>query len=469
MDAQQIYDTFKTHAQGTQALAAAQQMVQELAAWYPDSAVSVQKLVNGIHGGWKGNAANLASQGLAPLAEHALASGEQLSTAQDLISRQVESFHRAASAVQPVPPPLTLTNIIAAAAGGQNPPPLLDQIAHRQAAQQSNVDVYNRYVGASQYNASNMPALSDTISTPSAPVAAAPPPPPAPPVSTPASNAPARHTATPTISGSQGYVPATGTSGRVSAAPNITGVATTGGTTVTSAAMPAAPQPVMPGPAPVGSGPGTGTVGATVNPVPVEPIVPISGMPTGAGVWPPASGDGGFASGGRGYPPPEGAPAAGGRSGPGVPPGEGNGTGVGPRGGVGAVGEALGEPGMAVPRSGAGPSVVGGPAGGLPGEGENPGARSGAVAGVAAEEEAMAAEGGITARPGQAGMTGPIMGGHGGRGGEDDEHKRRYGVDEDGDERFGTDKKTVPPVIGESAAEREQRYADDADRHKRDR
>jgi len=58
--------------------------------------------------------------------------------------------------------------------------------------------------------------------------------------------------------------------------------------------------------------------------------------------------------------------------------------------------------------------------------------------------------------------------GRGAKGGEDAEHKRRYGADEDGDARFGPTERVAPPVLGETAAEREQRHADEAGRHRRD-
>jgi hypothetical protein len=38
----------------------------------------------------------------------------------------------------------------------------------------------------------------------------------------------------------------------------------------------------------------------------------------------------------------------------------------------------------------------------------------------------------------------------------------------DGEQRFGTEERTAPPVIGETPTEREQRHAQDAGRHHRD-
>jgi hypothetical protein len=128
-----------------------------------------------------------------------------------------------------------------------------------------------------------------------------------------------------------------------------------------------------------------------------------------------------------------------------------------------------GEPGVGGPRPVAG-AMPGKPVGdGVAGPGDGEAPRSGAVAGgLAAEEEAMAAEAGITSRPAMSGMAGPMMGGHGGHGDQDAEHTRRFMVDEDGETRFGTDEKTPPPVIGETAAEQAARYARDAARHRHD-
>ncbi len=418
MDAQQIYDNFHDQAKGTQGLAAAEQTAQELAAKYQDRAMTTQQMIDTIQSGWKGAAGEAASQGLAPLAENALNNHQHLGTGQDIVSRQVDSFHTAASQVQPVPAAPTLNDAIAAVAAGQSPQPILDQMENSQAAQQSNVDVYSRYVAASQYNTTNMPTLN-SVDTAGAPIAVVPP-------------------ATSQVSASQGAtrpaaptaaarVPVRGTSGRTSGSgARVSSAPSTGGTTRTSAAVPVISAPSTP--VPVSQPAGSGSV--NIGPVPVEPIVPVGGfLPPGAGEMLPGPG------GSRSLPPPDGLPGEGARSGLrsgsglGAPPGE-------------------GEP------------VAGGREGGVPGEGE--GGSSGVAPDVAAEEEAMAAERGVTAGPSAAG---PMLGGRGGKGGADAQHQRRYGLDEDGEARFGTQERTAPPVIGETPAEREHRYAKDAGRH----
>lgn len=106
--------------------------------------------------------------------------------------------------------------------------------------------------------------------------------------------------------------------------------------------------------------------------------------------------------------------------------------------------------------SGAGGGMAAfGPTGGAPGAGAGnlgAGKASGAGAGVVAGG-AAAARG--AAGMGRGGMGGGMMGGAGGgagkgQGGEDKEHKRASFLQEnDPNSLFGTDEKTVPPVIGE--------------------
>jgi len=58
-------------------------------------------------------------------------------------------------------------------------------------------------------------------------------------------------------------------------------------------------------------------------------------------------------------------------------------------------------------------------------------------------------EGAAGARGGAGGSGMPMGGGRGGRGQDDQEHKRPSWLVETDEGIFGTDEKTVPPVIGE--------------------
>ncbi|MGH3623051.1 MAG: PPE domain-containing protein, partial [Sciscionella sp.] len=175
VDAQQIFDNFHTHATGTGSLGAGQQAAFQLASSYQYRAITIQKLIDDIKSGWIGNAASAAAHGLAPLAENTLQTGIDLDAAQDLAYRQVDSFHAAVAHVRPPPPEPQLQNIIQASQFGFTPDSMLAQIRRSNDIAQSNVDAYDSYVKASQFNSTNLPDLSATMQPPTADVGVVPP------------------------------------------------------------------------------------------------------------------------------------------------------------------------------------------------------------------------------------------------------------------------------------------------------
>jgi hypothetical protein len=445
MDPQAIYDNFHTHAQGTPGLAGAQQTAEQLAAKYQDRAISTQQLIDGVQTGWKGAASEAAAQGLTPLAVSALDTGGHLTTGHGIVGQQVDSFHTAASEVQPVPPAPQMSNVIAAAATGQDTTPMIDQISHNYTVQASNVVAYSKYVSASQGNTSSLPQITP-VDAPTAPVSITTPPPAASAGSGGTAHAPtvsggaANRTNATRASGAGG----SGSGSSVSQPPAGSGSPTppsgsgSSGSTTTSSATPRVTLPPQSSP----TGPGGGS-GPGQNP-PLGLSGP-GGAPGGGGVWP---GGGGPTSGLPGD-------------------GENVGTGPGSRSGIGPIDEETG--GLGGIRSGTGSQggrVPFGTNSGAGGAGGEPGAgsRSGAGAGTAgaAEDEALAAERG----PGGMSSTaaGPMGAGRG-RGGEDAEHHRKFGVEEDGEELFGLTDAVMPPVVGENGAEREERYAEEDSRH----
>ncbi len=190
----------------------------------------------------------------------------------------------------------------------------------------------------------------------------------------------------------------------------------------------------------VGTGPGTFTSG--VGPGGVGPGSPGfngggGGSPVGAGSGPgggfgmPIGGFGGTGFGGGG---------AGGGSGG----GSGFGSGGGSAGGSGGAG------GGGLGKSGFGP----GGSGGATGDNSSSAAGARSAAGAAAAEESALGRGvagtrGVAGEPGGSGMGGGMGAGRGQRGKDDEEHKRAsFLVEADPDSIFGTDERTVPPVIG---------------------
>jgi hypothetical protein len=191
----------------------------------------------------------------------------------------------------------------------------------------------------------------------------------------------------------------------------------------------------------VGTGPGTFTSG--VGPGGVGPGSPGfngggGGSPVGVGSDP---------SGGFGMP--VGGFGGAGFGGGGAAGGSGGGSGFG--GGGGSTGGAGGSGGSGLGKSGFGPGGSGGAAG------DNSSSAAGArsAAGAAAAEESALGRGvagtrGMAGEAGGSGMgAGGMGGGRGQRGKDDEEHKRAsFLVEADPDSIFGTDERTVPPVIG---------------------
>ncbi|OZM72847.1 hypothetical protein CFN78_13955 [Amycolatopsis antarctica] len=140
----------------------------------------------------------------------------------------------------------------------------------------------------------------------------------------------------------------------------------------------------------------------------------------------------------------------GGVGGGGFGPGGGSGAGGG-AGSIGGIGGGGFGPGGGSGSGGFGP----GGSGSALGAGSSTGAGSGSGAGAAGGVRGGAIGAGGAGAAGGRGMGGGMgmgaMGGagRGGQGGDDDEHTSKYLVQEDGNEIFGTDELTAPPVIGE--------------------
>jgi hypothetical protein len=125
-----------------------------------------------------------------------------------------------------------------------------------------------------------------------------------------------------------------------------------------------------------------------------------------------------------------------------------DGSGGGGFGGFGAGGFGGGSGGSGFGSGGSGGSGFGSGSGGSGGGASGSGAQSGA--GAAAAEKAAMGGSAAGARGGAGAAGSPMMGGGRGQRGQDDqEHKRPSWLVESDDGIFGTDERTVPPVIGE--------------------
>jgi hypothetical protein len=159
---QEIYDNFHD-GRGPEGLVGGAAIVNEVANSYQERADQIHKLVARMEPAWQGDAAGAARRGAGPLlVEHEL-SGMSLVTAQDLTNRQAGSFGDAKNAVMPMPPEPEPTNPMAMLV---SPTAVVDferQVDVYNTAAQHNVDVMNRYTGATDYNTTNLPSGYGTL------------------------------------------------------------------------------------------------------------------------------------------------------------------------------------------------------------------------------------------------------------------------------------------------------------------
>jgi hypothetical protein len=389
MNGRQIYDNFQ-EGPGPDGLAGGAAIVNEVATEYETRAREIRELVGRMESAWQGAAAGAAQRGAGPIgAEHEL-SGPSLATAQDLTNRQAASYTDAKNTVVPVPPRPELPNPIEVFTTPGEWPRFENQVDEYNTAAQHNVDVMDRYAGASGHNIRELPSSYGTLTDDQAGIG----------IDPGASTIDSEDSADTTGGdggGGGGGSPAPGPAGRDSGgvsgggAPTPTGGDTSGGavTPDTGTTTPGGVAPnTVPPPVVVGTDSGAGPGRSP-------------GLVTGVGVL---AGPGGGAPG---------AVSDGGRAGGGS---------AGPRGGGGPRGGLLGGPGVGAEPLGAG----------------RPATPAVNVAGA-------------TGRGGGPGMSGVPLGAAGrGRDGEDTERTRpAYLEGGDPDELFDSDEKTAPPAIGE--------------------
>ncbi|MPZ81803.1 MAG: hypothetical protein GEV28_15950 [Actinophytocola sp.] len=394
MNGRQIYDNFQEGV-GPEGMVGGAAIVNEVASDYEARSRQVRELVGRMESAWEGEAAGAAQRGAGPMASEHELSGPSLATAQDLTNRQAGSYTDAKNAVMPVPPKPEMSNpmVVFTVPGGVAR--FEDQVDEYNAAAQHNVDVMNRYEGASGYNIRELPSSYGTLTDDKSGISVGP-------DTTTIDSEDFADTAGGDGSGDSG-----GGGGSPAPGPGSgdTGGAVSGG---------GAPSPGGDGLSTVTPDAGATTPGS-FTPSTTTPVAPVvAGTDSGMGARRPPGGlvPGVGVLGGPGLGGSPGADSGGGRAG---------GGGAGPRGGAGLRGGVLGGPGV-----GAEPH---GPAG-------RPGPSSG----------------GVTGAPGRGGpgMGGVPMGAAGrGRDGEDTERTRpAYLEGGDPDELFDTDEKTAPPAIG---------------------
>ncbi|EHR63951.1 hypothetical protein [Saccharomonospora cyanea] len=412
LNAHQIYEQLRAGDNGS-SLMTGRDSASTLKNSFGERIGEMDALASRMDEAWQGDSAEAAKAGAHPLKQWLEDSQIKLYESDNTMASQLDAFNTVMSQVQPVPaqPPESdfLNDITPWETDTDR------AIQQYNAMAQANVEAYNAYYAASSSNAQSMPNYS-------------------------------------TVDGEFGDVEVDGS--------GTGGGGGAGGGSIGGGPYPGGSVPSGSYPGGGGSYPGGGAGGGSIGGGPYPGgSVPSGSYPGGGGSYAGGGGPGyqytpgqyddstsasnftvpkttvpDFSTGGGGYSP---NLSTGGGPGGGLGPG-GSGGGFSGAGGPGALG-AGGAMGVGGAMGAAGPGAASGAAA--------PGASSG-LAGRGAMGGAAAA--GAGAR-GMGGMPMGAMGGAGGRGqgAEDEEHQRKYLIEEDGDSLFGSDELTAPPVIGE--------------------
>ena len=389
----QIYDELKG-GPGSDSLGNAQRTSYDEARRESERAERITRIGRTIQAGWQGSAAEGAYGAAAPLADAALRGTDDLYRAQDLLDRQSGSFQRASNSVVEVSddlPEMEIGDVL-------NPVDYEKQVRAHQADAEHNMQVFEGYDNASSHNETYAPREYPIISHSGGTVSV-----------TASDTAGAGEPGPGRNGGDTG-----GSGGPGGGGPNGGGGGSSGG----------APPGGTPGPG--GQSPEGGQLpsggGQQTRPndyVPPTVAPPAGYQPSGLQPGPSTGTTGGF---------PGGVPVGGY---PGGGPGSGGGAGSGGGRGGGAPG--------AGPRGGGGLGAGGGAGAATPGEG----ARAGGVGGVA----------GARGAGGPGAMGAAPMGGGRGKNDDESEHERKYLVEPDPEEMFGSEVLTAPQVIGDDEYE----------------
>ena len=149
-----------TEGPGTTSLSWEQQATARERSEENDRAELIRSLTNTINAGWQGEASAGAYGAAMPLAERAFENAAKLDRSQELLSRQIESFHTARNSVVPVgdPPEMSIDEKFPFDVDYEK------AVREHQASVQNNIVAFRVYDDASHYNETHLPQeYSDDI------------------------------------------------------------------------------------------------------------------------------------------------------------------------------------------------------------------------------------------------------------------------------------------------------------------
>ncbi|QWF81798.1 hypothetical protein [Amycolatopsis sp. CA-230715] len=161
MTAQQIYDNFD-QARGTGSLQNARHALEEVERQYTMREHDITKLAASMEEGWTGEAAGAAQRGAGPMAvEHGHAA-QALATAKDLLQNQSDTFHDTKSKVVQIPPYPDQDQYFRDVLTGHKDTAMTRMMSYY-GALEGNVQAMNAWTSSSNHNAGMMPGSYGNI------------------------------------------------------------------------------------------------------------------------------------------------------------------------------------------------------------------------------------------------------------------------------------------------------------------
>jgi hypothetical protein len=142
-----------TEGPGTESLACEQRETDRERLAENDRAELISSLANTTKAGWQGEASAAAYGAAMPLADRAFESSAKLDRSQDLLARQIDSFHTAKNSVVPVgdPPELSVDEKFPFDVDYEK------AVREYQGSLRNNIVAFRAYDDASLYNETHLP------------------------------------------------------------------------------------------------------------------------------------------------------------------------------------------------------------------------------------------------------------------------------------------------------------------------
>ncbi|WP_370944844.1 hypothetical protein AB5J62_37845 [Amycolatopsis sp. cg5] len=157
MSAQEIYENF-ANAPGPSGLLQGSDILERIESYYTLREDQITKMAGSMEEGWTGDASGAAQRGAGPLAVAHGGAAQEMATSKDALRNQSDGFYKVSSSVSPVPPtpeePSTLKNIFTLGSAQED---YENKVKKSNEVATKNVEAMDEWTTTSSYNGEIMP------------------------------------------------------------------------------------------------------------------------------------------------------------------------------------------------------------------------------------------------------------------------------------------------------------------------